>query len=50
MCSELFDIGKSIVSLVLHDFVNAFIFEYRFLISWPWGKVMKLLVDQFQVW
>jgi hypothetical protein len=50
MCSKLFDTGKFIISLVLHEFVDAFIFEYKFLISWPRGKVMKLFVDEFQAW
>jgi hypothetical protein len=38
------------IFLVLHEFVDAFISKYRFLISWRRGEAMKLVVDEFQTW
>jgi hypothetical protein len=49
-CNKLFAIRKSTIFLVLHEFVDAFISKYMFLIYWPWGEVMKLVVDEFQAW
>jgi hypothetical protein len=49
-CKEFFAIRKSTISLVLHEFVDAFISKYKFLIYWPWGEVMKVVVDEFQAW
>jgi len=31
-CNKLFAIRKSTISLVLHEFVDAFIYKYKFLI------------------
>jgi len=38
------------IFLILHEFVDAFIFKYKFLIFWRQRKVMKLVVDEFQAW
>jgi hypothetical protein len=35
VCSKLFTIGKSIVSLVLHEFVTIINVTFKKLISWP---------------
>jgi hypothetical protein len=37
------------IFIVLHAFVDTFIFKYMFFISWPQRKAMKL-VDEFQTW
>jgi hypothetical protein len=34
-CSELFAIGKSTISIILHQFVEAFNYVYMHLITWP---------------
>ncbi len=41
ICSKLFTIRKSIVSLIFHEFVVAFHFTFRKLISWLEGPKMQ---------
>ncbi len=40
ICNESFIIGKSITSLVLHEFVDAVNVVFKKLISWPMGTEM----------
>jgi len=49
-CSEMFAIRKSIVSLVLHEFVVIFISTYNDLIILPQGEAMAIVMDDFKVW
>jgi hypothetical protein len=48
--AKFFAIGKFMIFLVLHEFVDVIIFKYKFLISWHRGEAMKLVVDEFQTW
>jgi hypothetical protein len=49
-CSELFAIGKLIVFVILHQFVKAFNFVYMHFITWPWGKEMGIVMEEFKTW
>ncbi len=44
-CNELFALGKSIVSVILHEFVYAFNIVYKSLIFWPQGVAMVVVMD-----
>jgi hypothetical protein len=48
-CNELFAIGKLTIFLILREFVIAFISTYNDLITWPQGKKMVILMDEFKV-
>jgi len=51
ICNELFTIGKSITSLVLHRFFDAVYVVFKKLISWPMGvDVFSLESFQNMVW
>jgi hypothetical protein len=51
ICNELFTIGKSITSLVLHRFFDAVNVVFKKLISWPMGvDVFSLESFQNMVW
>ncbi len=51
ICNELFTIGKSITSLVLHIFFDAVNVVFKKLISWPMGvDVFSLESFQNMVW
>ncbi len=49
ICSKLFAIGKSIVSLVLHEFVALVNTIFRKLISWPMGADMCIVINDFKL-
>jgi hypothetical protein len=50
VCSELFAIGKLIISLVLHEFVKAINITFRKLISWPIGTKLNDAMESFKQW
>jgi hypothetical protein len=50
ICSKLFAIGKSIVSLVLHEFFALVNIVFRKLISWPVGVDMCIVINDFKLW
>ncbi len=49
-CIKLFAIGKSIVSLVLHEFVAKVNIVFWKLISWPMGLDMCTIMNDFKLW
>ncbi len=50
VCSKLFTIGKSIVSLVLHEFVTVINVTFKKLISWPVKTKMWQMMEYFKQW
>ncbi len=46
-CNELFAIGKLIVSLVLHEFVEVANIKFKKLILWPVGAKMNVVMERF---
>ncbi len=50
ICSKLFAIGKSVVSLVLHEFVALVNIVFRKLISWPVGADMCIILNGLKLW
>jgi hypothetical protein len=50
VCSELFAIGKLIISLVLHEFVKAINITFTKLISWPIGTKLNDAMESFKQW
>ncbi len=50
ICSELFMVGKSIVSLVLHEFVSIVNHVCKNLICWPKIRTMKIVMEEFKLW
>lgn len=49
ICNELFIIGKSITSLVLHEFVDAINVVFKKLISWPMGAELCSILNDFKL-
>ncbi len=47
VCNELFAMGKSIVSLILHEFVYAINQIYSGLMKWLEGPTMTLVMEEF---
>ncbi len=47
-CSELFTIGRSIVSLVFHEVVMTINVVFKKLITWPMGDKMQPIVMGFK--
>jgi len=50
ICNELFTIGKSITSLVLHEFVDAVNVVFKKLISRLMGVEMCSVLNHFKIW
>lgn len=50
ICNELFIVGESIVSLVLHEFVSIVNHVCKNLICWPKGRAMKIVMEEFRLW
>jgi hypothetical protein len=50
VCNELFAIGKSIVSKVLHEFVIAMNVVFKKLIAWPIRIEMATMMENFKQW
>ncbi len=50
VCSKLFTIGKSIVSLLLHEFVNAINVTFKKLISWLVRTKLWQMMEDFKQW
>jgi len=46
----LFVIGKSTVSLVLHEFVEAVNITFKKLISWPTRAKLNVVMENFKQW
>jgi hypothetical protein len=47
ICSELFTIGKTTISLVLHEFVKVVNITLRNLISWPMRAKLNVVMESF---
>jgi len=47
ICNELFAIGKSTMSLVLHEFVEVANITFKKLILWPVGAKMNVVMEGF---
>jgi len=47
--NEFCAIRKLIVSLIMHEFVVAFISTYNDLITWLWGKTMAIVTNEFKI-
>jgi len=47
VCSELFTIGKSIISFVLHEFVKVVNITLRNFISWPIIAKSNVVMESF---
>jgi hypothetical protein len=50
VCNELFAIGKSTFSLVLHGFVEAVNITFRKSISWPTRTKLNVVMENFKQW
>ncbi len=50
ICNELFIVGESIVSFVLHEFVFIVNHVCKNLICWPKGRAMKIVMEEFRLW
>jgi hypothetical protein len=49
ICNKLFMIGKSTVSLILHEFVVAFNLTFSKLVSWLKGPEMQKMMEDFKL-
>ncbi len=50
VCSELFAIGKSIIFVILHEFMYVVIVVYRTIIQGPTCLKMQMLIEKFKRW
>jgi hypothetical protein len=50
VCSKLFTIGKSIVSLVFHEFVSVINVTFKKLIYWQVRTKMWQMMEDFKQW
>jgi hypothetical protein len=49
ICNKLFVIGKSTISLIVHEVVVAFNLTFRKLISWLEGPKMQKMMENFEL-
>jgi hypothetical protein len=48
ICNKKFAIGKSIVELVLHEFIVVVNVDFKRLICWPIGAKMQVVMEDFR--